>query len=260
MAVINVSPESFYAGSVRRDAGALRAAAEEAVENGADFIDIGAMSTAPYLDTRIPAAEERRRLDWALETVAKTVDVPLSADTTRAEVARSALASGARIVNDVTGLRGDPDMAAVAAGAEGLVLVASSERRPGRASLARVLALLRASLTVAARAGVPATRTVIDPGIGFFPGSKPPPHVFNCRLLACLDELKQLDRPILIGVSRKSFIGRLTGRADPAERLSGSLAATAIAVYNGAAIIRTHDVAATRDAIRVAEAIRAQRR
>jgi dihydropteroate synthase len=101
---------------------------------------------------------------------------------------------------------------------------------------------------------------VIDPGIGFFPGSKPPPHVFNCRLLACLDELKQLDRPILIGVSRKSFIGRLTGRADPAERLSGSLAATAIAVYNGAAIIRTHDVAATRDAIRVAEAIRAQRR
>lgn len=260
MAVINVSPESFYAGSVRRDRGALRATAEEAVEAGADFIDVGAMSTAPYLDTEISSAEERRRLDWALETLAKAVKVPLSADTTRAEVARSALASGARIVNDVSGLRGDPAMAEVAAGAEGLVLVASSERSSGRVSLARVVALLGASLAAAARGGVPATRTVIDPGIGFFPGSKPPPQVFNCQMLARLDSLRGLNRPILVGVSRKSFIGWLTGRSDPTERLFGSLGATAIAVYNGAAIIRTHDVAATRDAIRIAEAIRERRR
>jgi dihydropteroate synthase len=259
MAVINVSPESFYAGSVRRDPGALRAAAEEAVENGADFIDIGAMSTAPYLDTEVSPAEERKRLVWAIEIAARAVQVPLSADTTRADVASAALASGARIVNDVTGLRGDPAMAEVAAGAEGLVLVASSDRSLRRLSPARVATLLRASLVAAGRGGVPARRTVIDPGIGFFPGSKPPPQIFNCRLLACLDELEELKRPILVGVSRKSFIGRLTGRSDPAQRLSGSLAATAIAVYRGAAIIRTHDVAATRDAVRVAEAIRDQR-
>lgn len=258
MAVINVSPESFYAGSVRRDRGALRAAAAAAVEAGADFLDIGAMSTAPYLDTRISPSEERKRLVWALEIVAKAVRVPLSADTTRAEVARAALASGARIVNDVSGLRGDAAMAEVAAAAEGVVLVASGDRNGRRASLARVVALLRGSLATAARAGVPASRTVIDPGIGFFPGSMPPPVIFNCRVLARLQALKSLKRPVLVGVSRKSFIGRLTGRDDPAERLSGSLGATAIAVYNGAAIVRTHDVAATRDAVRVAEAIRDQ--
>jgi dihydropteroate synthase len=260
MAVINVSPESFYAASVRRDRGALRAAAEAAVEGGADFIDVGAMSTAPYLNTEISAAEERRRLTWALEIVAAAVSVPLSADTTRAEVARAALASGARIINDVTGLRGDPAMAAVAAEAEGLVVVASRRERGHAATVGTVLALLRASLERAARAGVPPGRIVVDPGIGFFPGSRPAPEVFNCRLLACLDSLATLGRPVLVGVSRKSFIGRLTGRTDPAERLPGSLAATAIAVFNGAAVIRTHDPAATRDAVRVAEAIAARRR
>jgi dihydropteroate synthase len=260
MAVVNVSPESFYSGSVRRGRGALRAAAQEAVEAGADFIDVGAMSSAPYLATDIPAAEERKRLTWALEVVAGAVSVPLSADTARAEVARAALDSGARIVNDVTGLRGDARMADVAAVAEGIVVVAAASGRGGRVSLARVLALLRGSLTLAQRAGVPLRRMVVDPGIGFFPAASPPPDVFNCRLLAGLEALRRLDRPVLVGVSRKSFIGRLTGKADPAQRLPGSLGATAIAVYNGAAIVRTHDAAATRDAVRVAEAIAAQRR
>ncbi len=256
MAVINVSPESFYAGSVKRDAGALRAAAQRAAAEGADFIDVGAMSTAPYLQTRVPDDEELRRMTWALEVIGRAVTVPLSADTTRAAVAAAAIESGARIINDVNGLRGDPAMAAVAARAEGLVVVASAAPGMRRASPSRVRALLAAALRRARRAGIAERQIVLDPGIGFFPGVAPPPEVLNCRLLDRLEALAVLGRPLLVGVSRKSFIGKLTGRPDPADRLAGSLAAAAVAVYNGAAIVRAHDVAATRDAVRVAAAIR----
>jgi dihydropteroate synthase len=259
MAALNVSPESFYAGSVVRDEGALRAAAERAEAEGADFIDVGAMSTAPYLDTRIPAEEERRRLAAALEIVAGCVSVPLSADTARAEVAAAALDAGARIINDVTGLRGDPRMLAVAARAEGVVLMASPGGEEDAEPLARVRRLLSESLERAEAAGIPAERIVLDPGIGFFTTAAVSPVRFNCLLIDGLAALAGLRRPLLIGVSRKSFVGRLTGKEDPADRLAGSLAATALAVYNGAAIVRTHDVAATRDAVRVAEAIRGAR-
>jgi dihydropteroate synthase len=190
-----------------------------------------------------------------LQVVAEAVEVPLSADTTRAGVARAALAAGACIINDVTGLRGDPEMAAVAASAAGAILVASQPARGRRASLAGVVRLLRASLARAERAGVALERIVLDPGIGFFPGSRPPPERFNCLLLARLRSLQRLGRPLLVGVSRKSFIGRLTGRELPDDRLPGSLAATALAVYNGAAVVRAHDVAATRDAVGIAQAI-----
>ncbi len=256
MAVINVSPESFYAGSVKRDAGALRAAAQRAAAEGADFIDVGAMSTAPYLQTRVPDDEELRRMTWALEVIGRAVTVPLSADTTRATVAAAALGSGARIINDVTGLRGDPAMAAVAARAAGLILVASAAPGMRSASPSRVRTLLAAALRRARRAGMAERQIVLDPGIGFFSGVAPRPEVLNCRLLDRLEALDVLGRPLLIGVSRKSFIGKLTGRHDPADRLAGSLAAAAVAVYNGAAIVRAHDVAATRDAVRVAAAIR----
>ena len=116
--------------------------------------------------------------------------------------------------------------------------------------------LLLDSLARAQRAGIGRGEIVLDPGIGFFLRAGVPATAFNCAVLDQLAALADLGCPLLVGVSRKSFIGRLTGRADPADRLAGSLAATAVAVYNGAAIIRTHDVAATRDAVRVAEAIR----
>lgn len=257
MAVLNVSPESFYSGSVRGDAGALHAAAQRAVDDGAHFVDVGAMSTAPYRDGEVPLAEEIRRMTWALGVLAKAVSVPLSADTKRAAVAAAALASGARIINDVTGFRGDAAMADVAAMAEGAVLVASEPCAAGWVDpLELVRSLWRESLLLAERSGIAADSVVLDPGIGFFTRQAVPADRLNCLLLDRLGELGDVGRPILAGISRKAFVGRLTGREDPSDRLAGSLGAAAIAVYNGAAVVRTHDVAATRDAVRIAEAIR----
>lgn len=256
MAVLNVSPESFYPGSVSADAGALRAAAQRAVDEGADFIDIGARSTAPYLDTDISLADEVRRMTWALQAVVPAVAVPVSADTTRAAVAAAALAAGARIINDVSGLRQEAAMADVAAQAEGVVLMAAPDGGPDDAPLAQVRRLLQDSLARAARAGIGTGEIALDPGIGFFTHSVLPAASFNLALLRHLEQLEGLGCPLLVGVSRKAFIGRLTGRDEVADRLAGSLAAAALAVYNGAAILRTHDVGATRDAARVAAAIR----
>jgi dihydropteroate synthase len=256
MAVINVSPESFFADSVRIDENGLRAAALRAVEEGADFIDIGAKSTAPYLDTAVPVEEEVRRMTAAVRLVTAAVRVPVSADTTRASVAAAALAAGARIVNDVSGLRDDVAMADIAAQAEGAVLMASPDGGADGTPIDSVRRLLRDSVARAERAGMGPGEIVLDPGIGFFTASGVPATEFNCAVLNHLAALGDLGCPLLVGVSRKSFIGRLTGRSDVADRLPGSLAAAALAVYNGAAVIRAHDVAATRDAIRVAEAIR----
>jgi dihydropteroate synthase len=260
MAVLNVSPESFYGGSISRDAGALRAAAQRAVAEGADFVDVGAMSTAPYLETAIPLEEEVQRMTWALRVLAAAVTVPLSADTYRASVAAAALAAGARIINDVTGLRGDAAMADVAAQAEGVVLMAApDESGEAERPLAQVRRLWRDSLARARRAGIASEEIVLDPGIGFFTHGGVPAVTFNLTVLDGLGQLGDLGYPLLVGASRKAFIGHLTGRREVADRLAGSLAAAAVAVYNGAAIVRTHDVGATRDAVRVAEAIRAKR-
>lgn len=256
MAVLNVSPESFHAGSVSADAGALRDAAQRAVAEGADLIDIGGRASAPYRQTDIPLAEEIRRITWSIETVVRAVDVPVSADTSRAPVAAAALAAGARIINDVSGLRADPAMADLAAQGEGVVLMASPDGEEDGDPLAQVQRLLADSLARAARAGIVPGEIVLDPGIGFFSTASQPALAFNLAVLRRLEELASLGCPLLVGVSRKRFIGALTGRADPGERLAGSLAATTVAVLHGAAVIRTHDVGPTRDAVRVAEALR----
>lgn len=256
VAALNVSPESFYSGSVSGDREALQRAAREAVAEGADLIDIGAMSTAPYLDTHIEPEEEVRRIEWALEAVCSAVDVPVSVDTTRALVAAAALAAGARIVNDVTGLRGDAAMAEVAAQAEGVIVAASEPVAEDGDPMGLVQHLLEDSLRRAAAAGIAEERIVVDPGFGFFRATRVPPEQFTCVVLRRLGELERLGRPVLVGLSRKSSIGRLTGRSDPRDRLFGSVAAAAIAVLHGASLVRTHDVAPTRDAVRIAEAVR----
>jgi dihydropteroate synthase len=255
---LNVSPESFYAGSVVAGADDLLRAAEAMVTAGAAFLDVGAMSTAPYLETAISAAEERDRLGAAVHLLATKLSVPLSADTSRAAPAEAALEAGARIVNDVRGLTADADLARVVARAEaGLILMASE-----RGAIAETLpvetvrALLEESLALARHAGIPAERIAVDPGIGFFRSRAMPWHEWDCRVLAGLARLRELGRPICVGVSRKSFIGALTGARDPAHRLPGSLAATTAAVLGGAHLIRTHDVAETRQAVLVAHAIR----
>lgn len=258
---LNVSPESFYSGSVVVDADHLLQAAQAMARAGAAWLDVGAMSTAPYLGARIPAAQEADRLHWAVGLLTTKLDLPVSADTSRALPARAALEAGARVINDVTGLASDPSLARLAAEAgAGLVLVASPAAAPPPGDpVATVLASLTFGLGLARAAGIPEDHILVDPGIGFFRGAPIDWPEWDCRVLAGLPALRALGRPLHVGVSRKSFIGALAGVDDPAERLPGTLAATAAAVLGGAHVIRAHDVAETLQAVRVAQAIRRAR-
>jgi len=254
---INVSPESFYQGSVAQGDDSLRRQAEQMAAEGADLLDIGAMSTAPYLPTEVTEAEEMRRLSRAIAIVRKVTTIPVSADTTRSRVALAALDSGAEVINDVTGFRGDPDMAEIVARrAQGVILMASGAGPEAQDPIGTVRGLLEESLKITWKAGVPEHRVVIDPGIGFFRTTAIPWDAWDCEVLRRLGELRVLDRPLLVGVSRKSFIGKILGKTDPADRLVGSLAATTVAVVNGAHLIRSHDVGETREVVRMAEALR----
>lgn len=261
MGVVNVSPESFHPGSVYRTDDAMLAAANAMVEAGAALIDVGARASAPYRETTISEAEETRRLVRAVGTLAAKLPVPVSADTSRPAVARAALEAGARVVNDVSALA-DPALADVVAELDaGLIVMASpGTGRPLGAPVPTVTRILRESLAVARAAGVPAERIVLDPGIGFFRDVDVAWHEWDVAILAGLGALAALGRPLCVGVSRKSFVGVITGHDDPEDRLAGSLAATTAAVLAGAALIRTHDVAATLDAVRVAERVREARR
>ena len=272
MGVLNVSPESFYAGSVHTAGDDLLTAALAMVEAGAALIDVGARSTAPYLDATIGDEAERARLARAIDVLAPKVPVPISADTARPGPARAALEAGARVINDISGLR-DPAVAElVRERGAGIILMASPQdpgaaahpiasdvgrlRQAGVDPVAAVHTLLAWGLERARAAGIPEERIVLDPGIGFFRNEGVPWDEWDARVLAGLSALKTLGRPLCVGVSRKSFIGAITGRPRTEERLAGSLAATTVAVWNGAALIRAHDVAETLDAARIAERIR----
>ena len=255
---LNVSPESFYSGSVVTDADRLLRAAEAMAQAGAAWLDVGAMSTAPYLEALIPETEEADRLHWAVSLLTAKLDLPVSADTSRSLAARAALENGARMLNDVTGLAAGPGLARLAAAAgAGLVLMAAPAAAPAPGEpVDTVLASLAGSLAHARAAGVPDDHILVDPGIGFFRGGAIAWPEWDCRVLAALPALRALGRPVYVGVSRKSFIGALAGRPDPADRLPGTLAATAAAVLGGAHVIRAHDVAETAQAVRIARAIR----
>ncbi len=254
MGVINVSPESFYRGSVKNDERSLEKTAIEMVEEGASFIDIGAKSTAPYLETQIPIEEEVRRAVWAVRIVKNVVDVPVSIDTTSSKVADEAIKAGADIINDVTGFKSDPDMAGVTSEhSVPAILCAHGRVENFSDPVGTVIGFLEESLRIAEEHGV--DEVAVDPAIGFLRPGYPPWFEWDSRVLANLNLLKVFGRPILIGVSRKSFIGAITGREKPEERLPGSLSATAIAVLRGANIIRTHDVGETLDAVKMARFI-----
>ena len=272
MGVLNVSPESFYAGSVHTAGDDLLTAALAMVEAGAALIDVGARSTAPYLDATIGDEAERARLARAIDVLAPKVPVPISADTACPGPARAALEAGARVINDVSGLR-DPAVAElVRERGAGIILMASPQdpaaaahpiasdvgrlRQTGVDPVAAVHTLLAWALERARAAGISEERVVLDPGIGFFRNEGLPWDEWDARVLAGLGALGALGRPLCVGVSRKSFIGAMTGRSKTEERLAGSLAATAVAVWNGAALIRAHDVAETLDAVRIAKRIR----
>jgi dihydropteroate synthase len=257
MGVLNVSPESFYGGSVHTSLDQLIKAAETQVNEGADIIDLGAMSTAPYLKTHISEVQETDRLAQAIEAIASRIPIPISADTKRAPVAQAALTAGARIINDVSGLKNDTAMADLIAKSGAGVIIMASEPSPASGSpLVRITQALSESVQIASRAGIRQDRIVLDPGIGFFRQPEIPWPAWDCIVLRELGHFRAFGLPLLVGASRKSFIGKITDAPEAADRLAGSLACAAIAVNNGAHIIRAHDVKETRQAVRIAERLR----
>ncbi len=251
MGVVNATPDSFSGDGVAGDVGAAVALAERLVADGADLIDVGGESTRPG-SAPVNAPAELRRVLPVLEALARRLPVPVSVDTRKAGVARAAIAAGATMVNDVWGLRGDPQMAPVLAAHPEVALVAMHNRRGhGDGDLmAEVARDLRESLLVAARHGIDDGRLVLDPGFGF---GKTPAQ--NLELLQRWDELGGLGCPLLLGPSRKSTIGLVLGGAPPDQRVEGTLALCVIAVAAGVEMVRVHDVAAVRRGLRVADAV-----
>jgi dihydropteroate synthase len=255
MGVINVSPESFFPGSVRRTPEEVAETAAAMVEAGAEIIDVGGMSSAPYKEVWVSEDVEVERLRWAVRAVRDAVDVPVSADTFRARAAEAALREGAEMVNDVTGLRNSPEIAVLVKEYSASLIVMANDVGGDVDVMEGVLNLLKASLETAERHGVEPDRVVIDPGVGFHRRHAKKWYIVDGEIVRRLGELRVLGRPICVGVSRKSFIGKVTGRDDPATRVYGSVAAEALAAYNGADIIRTHNPAESLDAIKVASHI-----
>ncbi len=255
--VINVSPESFYKGSVKTSSEEIVASALNMVSEGVDIIDIGAMSTAPYLKTEISPEEETKRLVSAVKAVKRTVKILVSADTIRSGPAEAAIKAGADILNDVSGLKSDEKMAKVATEYDIPLVIVANEKRKGRGPpIERVITALKQSLNLAQKTGISLEKVVVDPGIGFFRHTELPWYIWDCNVISNLEKLRVLEKPIHVAVSRKSFIGKILNQDKPEQRLYGSLSATAIAVFNGAHMVRTHDVASTIEVVRLTEQIR----
>jgi dihydropteroate synthase len=251
MGILNVTPDSFSDGGVHLDPNVAAAAARRMVEEGAAIVDVGGESTRPG-SQGVSVDDELRRVVPVLERLQG--GVPLSIDTTKPEVARRALELGAELVNDVTALRGHRDMAEVVAGADAYLCLVHMLGEPRTMQddpryddvVSEVKAFLEARLAFAVAAGIAEERICLDPGIGF---GKTVEH--NVELLLRLDELVALGRPVLVGVSRKRFLGRLLG--DPEATvgpLGASIAAAVAAVSAGATIVRVHDVRETVEALR----------
>jgi dihydropteroate synthase len=254
MGIVNVTPDSFSDAGLYLDPEAAIAHGHELVDEGADILDVGGESTRPGA-APVSADEEARRVIPVIERLASD-GARISIDTTKAAVARRALEAGATIVNDVAAFRFDPEIAAVTAdaGAHCVLMHMLGEPRTMQDDprydevVSDVKAFLEERLAYAVAEGIPEDNIWLDPGIGF---GKTLEH--NLELIARLDEIVAIGRPVVFGASRKSFLGKLTGRQVD-ERLSGTIAANIIAYERGARVFRVHDVAPTVDALRVAAA------
>lgn len=250
MGVLNITPDSFSDGGQFMTPDRALAQARRMIAEGADIIDIGAESTRPYGSQPVSHDEEMRRLKPVLAAVV-ALGAPISIDSMKSSMVEWALENGVAIANDVWGLQRDPDMARVVAAHNAPVIVMHNRDKPDDTLdiMRDIVEFFERSLKIAAKAGIPASHIVLDPGIGF--GKTPEQSLV---VLARLAELQTLGLPILVGASRKRFISTVV-RSEPHERLGGSLAAHLIAARGGARIIRTHDVADTVQALRVAHAI-----
>lgn len=256
MGVLNVTPDSFSDGGRYATVDAAIARGHRMAAEGAAIIDVGGESTRPGAEP-VGVAEESRRVLPVIEALAARLAVVISVDSSKPEVMRAAVAAGARLINDVRGLEAPGALEAVAeTGAAVCLMHMRGEPRSMQEDpqyddvVVEVRDYLAARVTACLEAGIGPERLCVDPGIGF---GKRPEH--NLALLASLDRLADPEIPVLVGVSRKSLVGIITGRP-AAERLAGSVAFAALAVMHGAAIVRAHDVAATVDAVKVAGALR----
>ena len=261
--VLNVTPDSFSDGGDFLDPAEAASHAAAMLDEGAGIIDVGGESTRPGSDPVTREEEARRVVPVVEEIVSERTDAIISIDTYRAATAEAALGAGASIVNDVTALRGDPRMARVVAEARCPVVLMhmlgeprTMQRDPRYADVVReVRDFLAGRAEHAVAAGVEPESIILDPGIGF---GKSLEH--NLALLRHLDELVALGFPVLVGASRKSFLGRITGVEEARDRVAGTVAANVVAYEKGATLFRVHDVRANREALAVARAVRSDAR
>ncbi|HET7391365.1 MAG TPA: dihydropteroate synthase [Nitrososphaeraceae archaeon] len=258
MGIINISPESFYKNSIKTTAKEIANTARKMQQYGANIIDIGAMSTAPYLETVISVEEEIRRMKYAIAAVKKGCNLPISIDTPRSEVAKEATKYGIDAINDITGLKYDQNMGYVVSKTKiPVILGASGVKRsspPTLGNISGTINILNESIEIAKRAGIHDKNILIDPSIGFFRAEGRNSfftkikdvawYTRDIEVISKLRRLKVFSKPICISVSRKSFIGRLF-QLKTEERLAPSIASEIISVLNGANLIRTHDVKET---------------
>lgn len=257
MGILNATPDSFHDGGTCKGIDDLLRRAEEQVRGGVDVFDVGGESTRPGALQVDPDAELERVLPL-VEALKREFDLPISVDTTKAEVARSSIECGAAFVNDISGLKFDPHMAEVVAQKKAGVFVMHTPARPEVMQnytsytdiMGEVVAELKRSVTVAQTAGVDPEYIALDPGIGFGKGVAD-----NLTLIKHLDEIVALGFPVLLGTSRKSFIGRVLGQPETSERLAGSLATIVLGLNGGARIFRVHDAAPSRQALDMAWAV-----
>lgn len=256
MGILNVTPDSFYDGGKHNKEEQAIEHAMTMIEEGADIIDVGGESTRPNADP-VSTDEELERIVPVIEKIRERSDVFISIDTYKAKVAQEACSAGANIINDISGLTFDKDMAPLAGRLGAYVVIMHIKGTPKDMQkdpyyedvISEICAFFRAQMEVASRAGIEEDRIILDPGIGF--GKRVED---NLKILKLLGEFKKLGRPLLIGTSMKSFIGYVTD-SPVEERSEGSLASTVVSLMNGADILRVHDVKKTRKVVKLVRAI-----
>lgn len=258
MGILNVTPDSFFDGGKYSNTEKAIAQGLKLIEQGADILDIGGESTRPGA-LPVKVEEELKRVIPVIEEILKRAKIPISIDTYKAKVAEEAINAGASIINDISGLKFDPEMPYVAAKYKTPVVIMHIKGTPQdmqknpyyNALIPEIIEYLRASIITAKEVGIQEDKIILDPGIGF---GKLPEH--NLQIIKNLKEFALLGKPILIGVSRKSFIGKILNDALPEERLEGTAAAVAVSIINGANIVRVHDVDYISKIVKVVDAIK----
>lgn len=260
MSILNTSPESYNKKSIHVNKSDIKNSVKQMENDGADFIDVGGMSTAPYLSTLVSENVETKRITNAIKIIQNSSNLPISIDTCRANVARTALELGVEIINDISGLKFDKKMSDVISKFDPSLILCAYDSKIVSGNVTCTKKLLRESLKIAKESNISLEKIILDPAIGFFRKTGYGPFFTKIksdwikRDLSILQNLKSIKQslPILISVSNKSFIGNLLGEQNPSDRLFGSIAAESISVINGVDVIRTHNVSATKDSIIIA--------